>query len=104
MTYAYRQVLCPECGGEGTNLTIARVSGEPVDSDWAEELCSECDGMREVDASCADCLRILPLNGEGFCEQCTDASTLPIAEYQVKYGLVPTEQHDLGDGWHRRVA
>jgi len=105
VTYAYRQVLCSECGGEGTNLTIARMSGEAIDSDWAEGPCSECNGMREIDASCANCLRILPLDSEGYCQQCTDSFTLPLGEYQARYGLVPVERGiDPETGNHRVAA
>jgi hypothetical protein len=67
---------------------------KPVTYTWRRELCSECDGTRhcdecggfgKVDAGCAECLRGVPLSDQGLCETCTDACTLPLAEYQAKH-------------------
>lgn len=63
--YRFRTVDCPDCDGT--------------------RMCEECGGIGHVDAACAECLRGEPLNDDGLCEQCTDACTLPIADYNEKW-------------------
>jgi RecJ-like exonuclease len=68
---SYQTTRCPECCGEGTILEPRSVAGEYLDADYIEVECSSCEGTGEIDSACAECSRVAPLDGEGFCASCT---------------------------------
>lgn len=90
---------CPTCNGFGT-VTYAVTQVPLGEGYFRDEVCPDCEGMGEVDPCCTGCGQILALNEEGECERCHDASTLPIAEFDAKYGLTEVR----GDPFLRRVA
>lgn len=96
--YSYRTTDCEECRGRGNVGGYARVAGEAYDCEPVEWPCAECDGSGEIDAACAECCRVLPLDSEGFCEECHDASAMPLADYLAKH-----KPHLLGVHLHRVV-
>lgn len=67
--FSYRTVDCEECNGDGYVLETASVRGEAFDADWIEVPCEECN-RGQVDACCADCSRMVPLNVDGVCRDC----------------------------------
>lgn len=82
--YRYRTSECPDCF-EGRYE-------RPEGPGYVSCKCDECEGRGEIDASCAECLVIAALNDDGLCEKCTDASTMPVAEFEAKYALAPVER------------
>ena len=68
MTYKVQQITCPACRGHG------RVTSW----DYRADLCEECEGRMVVDASCACCDRIEPIDAEGFCRDCSDDVSLTV--------------------------
>lgn len=82
-------MLCADCDGSGHYLTAIRISGEMVDSDYAERPCETCDGLGEVDHLCPDD------------RMCPDCGSIPlhILHERCREPLVKVE--DLGPG---RVA
>lgn len=76
MTYDWRIEPC-ECD-EGKTYATDREG-------YFERGCEMCGGEGEVDASCCECDRIVPLNSDGICEKCQDAADLPLAEFVAKY-------------------
>ncbi len=68
--------------------------------DWRTEPCAACDqdrrcefctGSGEVSAACVECNRIVPLDSEGTCLRCVDASILPIAAFEAKWHPMQSE-------------
>jgi RecJ-like exonuclease len=59
-------VDCPTCHGAGRN------TGCDDGGFYAVGICDDCGGFGEVQASCACCDRIVPIDGEGFCRDCAD--------------------------------
>jgi RecJ-like exonuclease len=95
MRFTWRTSTCPDCG-DG-KVTIADCHG------FTDVRCDTCDGTAEIDCVCAECGCGLPLNEEGLCEKCEDASTLPVAAFDEKY-RARIEEKPLGKGWHRIAA
>lgn len=62
--FAWRLSPCPNEACDDGRETIVDRRG------YTTTRCEECEGRGEVDASCADCLCIAPLNLDGFCEDC----------------------------------
>lgn len=52
---------------------------------YYERRCEDCEGSGTVQASCADCRNVMPLNDEGFCEKCRDSAELPLEAFMAKY-------------------
>jgi len=97
-SFRYRTETCPDCSGG--KVTIAVNIGAPGDGYYRDLTCNTCDGFNEVDADCITCGKLEPLNDALECERCVDSATLPIAEFEAKYGLTRCE----GDPFLRRVA
>lgn len=76
--YVFRQEDCDTCGGQG-GITYPEGPG------YVTYRCDDCDHTGQVDAACADCLVVKPLDDEGYCEKCADASSLPLAEFAAKH-------------------
>jgi RecJ-like exonuclease len=90
--FIWRTSTCPDCG-DG-KITIADCHG------FTDVRCETCDGTAEIDCVCIGCGCGLPLNEEGLCEKCEDASTLPVAAFDEKYGLTEC----VGDPLLKRKA
>ena len=61
-TYAWRTVDCLACSEGKIERTYS--------GGFYSIGCAECDGAGEVDASCAECDVIRPLNADGVCSDC----------------------------------
>lgn len=70
MTFAIRTTPCPECN-DGHTYRPIRWSGEQF-GEWVDERCDECAGTGLVEAGCASCEHIVPLDEHGFCACCAD--------------------------------
>lgn len=77
LNYSFRTTDCDTCGGHRFVTDIG-------DDGFVARHCGECE-RGQVDATCADCLVVKPLDDEGFCERCADASSLPLAEFAAKH-------------------
>jgi DnaJ-class molecular chaperone len=84
--YHPRTEDCPDCDG-----------GLVYDYGYTARTCPTCDGHTEIDSACCECGIIAALNDEGECERCHDANTLPVAEFQEKYGLTECLSNPLKD-------
>ncbi len=70
-------------GGDCATPPTFRYRDEPCsECDFG---CKECEGAGEVPASCADCGDVRPLDDDGLCAFCVDASELPIAAFNAKW-------------------
>lgn len=78
MTRSFRTASCPDCSGEGRYAV-------PDAHGFHDEFCEMCDRTGEIDCQCAECGNVVPLDDEGLCERCHDASTLPLVEFDLKY-------------------
>ena len=87
-TYSFRTVDCDECEGAGCFHSAVHVATEYLDADLSEFPCEACEGSGEVDAACADCLVVRPLDDEGFCQPCAEASILSADEWNARYAQV----------------
>lgn len=85
--YRSRTITCDDCGGTGQQHGVAAVRGEYFDAEPLSHDCGGCDGLGEIDALCAECLVVRPLNDDGLCVRCNDASELPVDAFNLKYGL-----------------
>ena len=81
MTYKVQQIICPGCNGHGKVAEVDHYG-------YIDLRCDECMGFGLVDASCACCDRIEPIDDDGFCRDCSMVVTV----------------EDTGDGWHRVAA
>ncbi len=101
--YRFRTVDCDECGGHGRIYGFAHAVGEAFDGDYHEQSCDECNHTGETDAACADCRTVRPLDDEGFCEPCADASILSVDDWNAKHRphLVFADVKPLPDGFQR---
>lgn len=77
MTFAYTTTPCTFC--DSGKATLIESIG------FYSIVCPECDGAGEVDASCAECSCITPINADGLCERCNDANELTLVAFEAKY-------------------
>lgn len=72
----------------------ATYSFRTTDCEHCDHGCSEC-VRGEVDAACADCGNVYPLNDDGVCEWCADQALLSTPAFHAKWLC----QHVKTAGW-----
>lgn len=68
-SFNWRTEPCGECNGAGFTLEARRYSGEFY-GECVEVPCHACE-RGEIDAACAGCDHIAPLNDDMLCERCS---------------------------------
>jgi len=84
--FRYRITECDTCGGDGTVVEFRRWAGEYQGGEPVEVRCPDCKGSGELgEASCTCCDRVLPLDDDGECADCS--------------GLVEVRRDETGGIW-----
>ena len=88
--FDWRTAPCPNEGCDDGKVTMIEPNG------FFTIACDECEGRAVVDASCAECACIKPLNDDGLCEPCADSLIMPQAEWVAKHLAPPFVEVEHG--------